>query len=208
MKRTSVFIDGFNLYHGLCATRRNELKWLSLNQLAHRLVPPRTHQITDVYYFSAIAEHLPDRAIRHQTYLAALRAEGVIPIMGEFKDKKRSTKGWFGCWRVHIFKEEKQTDVNIAIQVVSLAYEGSYETAVLVTADSDLTPLVGFLKSKFPKKELILATPPYRGSDTLRKACDQKRKIKVSMVETCLMPEIVIGAGGEEIRRPAEYDPS
>ncbi len=208
MRRTILFVDGFNLYHGLCQTRRNELKWLSLSDLAKRLVPARSHKIENIYYFTAIAEHLPDRAARHQVYIQALRAEGVVPILGEFKDKDRFTRCCFGCKHKETIKEEKQTDVNIAIWLVGLAYRNAFDTAILVTADSDLTPLVWFMKTKFPEKELILATPPYRGSDTLRQACDQRRKIRVQMVASCLLPASLRAKDGTEIVRPTEYDPA
>lgn len=162
-KSTAVFIDGFNLYHGICDTRRNDLKWLSLSRLAKRLVSHKTHEISAIYYFSAIAEHLPDRAIRHRIYLNALLADGVTLIMGEFKDKEKPFRCCYGCRHVEIGKEEKQTDVNIALHLVSKAYRGEFQAAILVTADSDLTPVIRLFKSEFPQIDFLLATPPFRG---------------------------------------------
>lgn len=37
---------------------------------------------------------------------------------------------------------EKKVDINIAIDIVSLAYEDAYDTAVLVTGDGDFLPVV------------------------------------------------------------------
>jgi len=41
---------------------------------------------------------------------------------------------------------EKKVDINIAIDVVSLAYENAYDTAVLVSGDGDFVPVVKKLK--------------------------------------------------------------
>ncbi len=41
---------------------------------------------------------------------------------------------------------EKKVDINIAIDVVSLAYEDAYDTAVLVSGDGDFLPVVKKIK--------------------------------------------------------------
>ncbi len=41
---------------------------------------------------------------------------------------------------------EKKVDIKIAIDVISLAYENAYDTAVLVSGDGDFVPVVKKLK--------------------------------------------------------------
>ncbi|MFX1601816.1 MAG: NYN domain-containing protein [Promethearchaeota archaeon] len=41
---------------------------------------------------------------------------------------------------------EKKVDINIAIDIISLAYENAYDTAVLVSGDGDFVPVVKRVK--------------------------------------------------------------
>ena len=80
--RTALFVDGFNLYHSIDELRDDRLKWLSLWALGERIINRRSEVLVHCEYFSAFANHLqnryPDVIQRHQTYVAALRATGVI----------------------------------------------------------------------------------------------------------------------------------
>lgn len=58
-----------------------------------------------------------------------------------------------GGRRVHVYRgrinpggQEKGVDVSIAIDLIRLTYENGYDTAILVTSDSDLGPAVGLAK--------------------------------------------------------------
>ena len=65
--RTYVYIDGFNLYHGL---RHTGLKWLNLRQLCENMV--KDHQIETIKYFTAMVKARPgdpDQPNRQKTYL-------------------------------------------------------------------------------------------------------------------------------------------
>jgi len=49
---------------------------------------------------------------------------------------------------------EKKVDIKIAIDIISLAYENSYDTAVLVSGDGDFIPVVKKVKELDKKVEL------------------------------------------------------
>jgi uncharacterized LabA/DUF88 family protein len=49
---------------------------------------------------------------------------------------------------------EKKVDINIAIDIISLAYENAYDTAVLVSGDGDFVPVVNKVKGLDKKVEL------------------------------------------------------
>jgi hypothetical protein len=57
--RTSVYVDGFNLYHG--CLKRSKFKWLNLLKLAEVLLPD--HQIEMVKFFTARVSATPDDQI-------------------------------------------------------------------------------------------------------------------------------------------------
>lgn len=208
--RVSAFIDGFNLYHSLAdlGPEKNHLKWLDLWSLSKKYSSMQGQELTRVFYFSAYATWLPGPYHRHRTYVRALQVQGVDFIQGRFKEKDRFCKDCKKTWVAH---EEKETDVNIALRMLDEAYRNTYDHALLFSADSDLVPAVKMAKERFPKKQIFVITPPhYKHSLELIKAVGGyrfSRKIKVSHLEQCLLPEIISEEDGASIRRPSEYNP-
>ena len=49
---------------------------------------------------------------------------------------------------------EKKVDIKIAIDIISLAYENTYETAVLISGDGDFVPVVKKVKELDKNVEL------------------------------------------------------
>jgi len=63
--------------------------------------------------------------------------------------------------------EEKRTDVNVAVKMVSDATLNKTDTFVLVSADSDLVPPLEFIKKHFPEKKIKIYFPPSNFSSDL-----------------------------------------
>ncbi|MFN0158883.1 MAG: NYN domain-containing protein, partial [Bacteroidota bacterium] len=64
---------------------------------------------------------------------------------------------------------EKMTDVNIAVEMMNDAFQDRFDTALLVSADSDLTAPIKSIRSLFPNKRIVIAFPPQRHSLELTK---------------------------------------
>lgn len=205
MQRVSAFIDGFNLYHALKALRDNRLKWLDLWALSEALTLRRSQTLTSVYYFSAYATWLPQQAQRHAAYVAALTARGVTPILGNFKKKDRACRSCGARWIGH---EEKETDVNIALRLLSEAEDDTYDVAILITRDSDIAPAVRLVRARHPKREIMVVAPPQAGHSTeLLQAATSKAKLTLQQVQRSLLPQVVYKADGSiAATRPAKYD--
>jgi uncharacterized LabA/DUF88 family protein len=204
--RVVCFVDGFNLYHAIAKLKRPHLKWVDLRALLRRYVRPESETLAGIYYFSAYANWLPDARRRHRAYVAALASTGVIPVIGKFKAKNR----WCPlCRRSSVGHEEKETDVNIALQLLDGGYRDGFDHALLVSRDSDLIPAVRMLRERFPRKRLTVVAPPLRGhsAEMLRWATG-KTKIRVEHLERSLLPAEVRDSSGELIAtRPEEYAP-
>lgn len=63
--------------------------------------------------------------------------------------------------------KEKGVDVQIATDMITLAWENTYDVAVLVSADSDFVPLAEFLKTK--GKKVIHGQFPPKGAELAQK---------------------------------------
>lgn len=155
-ERVVCFIDGFKLYHAIARLKRPHLKWVNLRDLARLYVRPTSQRLEAVYYFSAYADWLPDAKRRHEAFVRAQEAHGVAPVMGKFKSKER----WCSrCRRASQGHEEKETDVNIALNLLDGAYRDAYDHALLVSRDSDLMPALRMLRERFPETGLTLVAP-------------------------------------------------
>ena len=206
MIRSSFFIDGFNLYHAIKRLNEPHLKWVDLMRLMRRQISPKTETVQAVYYFSAYAHWLPDQKNRHEQYVAALNANGVQVVLGQFKDKHKHCHECRTTWIQH---EEKETDVNIALYVLNEAYRDTYDRAYIVSRDSDLKPAVEMVRMQFPKKQIYIVAPPHLGhSNDLIQVADGKQKIKKQQIEESLFPSSVQDHKGNVVAiRPPEYDP-
>lgn len=207
--RVSCFVDGFNLYHAideLCRPRgKHDLKWCNLHSLANAFLKPGSEQLTGIHYFSAHAHWLPDAMVRHQAYVEALRHHGVTIHLGHFKTKKRRCKSCSAQWDGH---EEKESDVSLAVQLLHQAWLNTYDKAIIMTADTDIVPVLRLIREQFPDKQLMAAIPAQRYGNAilLREICHHQVRIKVHHFENNLLPEKILDHGGNPIvTRPAKY---
>jgi hypothetical protein len=207
--RAVAYVDGFNLYHGIHGLRTPHLKWLDLWALCKQFAPAPDIDLLRVVYCSAFATWLPDSYRRHREYLRALTATGVTPLMGRFKRKDR---GCFSCGAQWTDHEEKESDVNLAVQLTIDAFRNVFDLALLITADSDFVPAVRAVKTELPKKEIRIVTPVGQSPsvDLINAAggSQQGRRMKLVHVEHSLLPEVVLDASGTVVAsRPHEYCP-
>lgn len=209
MIRVSAFIDGFNFYHAIDDLGAHHLKWVDLWALCRQYAPSPDLELTQVFYFSAFATWRPNAYKRHREYVKALRSVGVTPVMGKFKAKDRQCRK---CGQRWVHHEEKETDVNIALYLLSEATKDTYDRALLVSGDSDLGPAIRMVRSQFPDKQLRILAPLGRGySMDLFNAAGGKqhcRQLRDVHVERALFPKEVLDANGKILAvRPAKYEP-
>lgn len=205
MKRLALYIDGFNFYHAVHDLNRPHLKWINLYRLAERLAYP-DERVVSVKYFSAFATWLPAQHARHRQYVAALEACGVEAIMAHFKEKVIQCNG---CHKQWISREEKETDVHLALKLLADAEDDLFDRAILLTADSDLVPVIKMVKARHRGKFITVAAPPqrYNHGRHLKVVADNYFQIGVSKIEQSLLPKEVLKEGTVVARRPSEYDP-
>ena len=141
--KTWVYVDGFNLNYG--AVKDTPYKWLNIRRLCELLLP--NHSIQRIKYFTARVSARaddPDKPTRQQIYFRALKTiPGLDIIYGSFLSHEvmmpLAELPTRGSRFVKVIRtEEKGSDVNIATHLVHDAYQTSFESAILITNDSDL----------------------------------------------------------------------
>lgn len=164
----NVYVDGFNLYHGLTDLARRESskphwKWLDLCALSRRLAP--NDNLHRLRYFTARVtktNHDPQLEQRQQVYLRALQTFPVLSIhYGQFSvhPKRMALDATIsrvqqkaiqalgvdvhrhpdGRYSVPVLRtEEKGSDVNLATYLLVDAFRADFEKALVVSNDTDL----------------------------------------------------------------------
>jgi len=175
LTRVVFLFDGFNLYHALHENiNYHKYKWLNLNKLANCFVT-KSDQIVQILYFTALATWSPEKVNRHKLLIRALELNNVKIIYGEFK---RKDKYCTLCHNSYHTYEEKQTDVNIAIQLFELAIHDKFDKAIIVSGDSDLLPSITAVRNNFPQKNIGIVIPIGRRAEALKNNCDFHIKMK------------------------------
>jgi uncharacterized LabA/DUF88 family protein len=207
--RVAAFVDGFNLYHALRDLGSEHLKWLDIRALCEHFARLPDLCLIDVFYFSAYATWRPSSYRRHREYVRALQANDVKVVMGRFKEKDRRCWRCQADWKDH---EEKETDVNIALQLLLGGLRGRFDRALLVSGDSDLAPAVRLLRAEAPGVDVRILTPPGRlhSMELVHAAGGLKcvRRIDPIHVARSLLPREIRDRTGRLVAsRPAEYEP-
>jgi uncharacterized LabA/DUF88 family protein len=106
--------------------------------------------------------------------------------------------------------EEKQSDVNFAIHLLHQAHIDGFDKAFLVTADSDLCPVIDLVLDNFPEKELVILTPPnrYQIAREIRSKVTTVKIKQKHLIASLLSEEVHDSAGQLICTRPKEYTPN
>ncbi|WP_374621018.1 NYN domain-containing protein [Devosia sp.] len=204
--RVNVYVDGFNLYHAIVALRDNRLKWINLRSLGNSFLRPG-EELNRVVLFTTILTWDLQKQQRHKNYIRAQIASGVEVIESKFRKMSRHCRVMDRYCARH---EEKQTDVAIAVSMLSDAARDDYDRSILVTADSDQVPVVRQLLRSFPHKTITLAAPPERGGEARELGgllpARERTPITAGRIRGCLLPRSVVDSTGRTVATmPAAY---
>lgn len=145
-ERVAIVIDGSNFYH-----RLRELELRNLLRFDYR----------------GFAQHLASsrRSVSQRYYIGAVREEYGNPKSRELMRDQRRLVGnlrkheWEVCFG-HMLKtdgvyHEKGVDVLIAVDLLIGAYEDRYDTAILVSSDTDLIPALAKVRGRGKRVEYV-----------------------------------------------------
>ncbi len=153
--------------------------------------------ITSTKYFTARISAPEDKRIRQHNYLEVLELRGNIEFyFGNYRDKSYACSG---CNRPNSISNEKQTDVNIAVQMLVDAYEDAFDVAVIMSGDSDLVPPIKEIKRLFPAKKIYACFPPKRRSKEIRKICGGEIIIGEADLKIVYCQKLSLGVMGMNI---------
>jgi uncharacterized LabA/DUF88 family protein len=201
-QRVIAYIDGFNLYFGLKSARWQRYYWLNLQLLAQNLLQPGQRLVFTKYFTSRVS-YPPEKEKRQSTFIEALETLSDFRIFyGHYQTNPRRC---IKCGNKEMIPNEKMTDVNIAVEMLSDAYQSLFDTALLVSADSDLTAPILAIKDLFPEKRVIVAFPPQRHSAQLKHLGHGFLQIGRANLAKSVFPDKIQKSDGYTLQRPTEW---
>jgi uncharacterized LabA/DUF88 family protein len=210
--RTNIYVDGFNLYYGLKRYERRgkQYKWLDLDALARHELPNDTfHRIR---YFTALVQPRPGNPHQGARQLTYIRALATIPHLTVDYGIFLTSVIWMlrhdpppgVAPMVQVVKtEEKGSDVNIATRLLSDAYRGDFEMAVIISNDSDLVMPIEVVRRQLRLPVGVL-NPNERFSNALKRAATFYRPISEAGLAASQFPSTMADATGL-ITKPAGW---
>ena len=217
MKKTLVYIDGYNLYYGLLKGSPAS-KWLDLHALVNSMFKDE-HEVISIKLFTARVRTYPHDAAaeeRQKIYLQALAVHGGVDVIEGFYSKK---KAWLphvnekckACRESHagmarvVKLEEKRSDVNLAVTALVDAVRQDVDCFVLVTGDSDQAGTIYALRREFGKTVLVF-NPHVTVSEQLKRAATYYAHIPRDLPASCQLPDTIpYGKGDRFIHRPPAW---
>ncbi len=206
--KTNIYVDGYNLFYG--CLKHSADKWLDLKALLtdmHAQNPES--ELCKIKYFTAdikakIASRGQSAQHAQQSYhraLLELYPKEIHIIKGYYSLEKARLLAYkqppdkshrVDVWRL----EEKQTDVNIALEAYRDVAKSGIEQVVFVSNDTDLAPALRAIREDFGSDVRIGVVIPIRktgggrpGNQSLSKYANWTRKyIADEEIAACQLP--------------------
>ena len=214
-RKTTLYIDGFNLYYG--ALKSTPYLWLNPVLLASKIFTK--NDIVKTTYCSARVSNLPtdpEVKSRQLEYCKALTSIKDLKIIeGHFKRRPKLAKNASkeGFTKI-ISTEEKGSDVNLACHLLMDAFNNDFEEAIVVSGDSDLVCPVKMVGRDMKKKVHVL-NPQLIEGIYRRKV---RRKTELKQVSCLYIPSVrerllrnsqfemqISNSKGELINKPSHW---
>ncbi|MDO8528708.1 MAG: NYN domain-containing protein [Nanoarchaeota archaeon] len=142
MERVIIFIDGSNLYHIIKSLFNNSKTLMDFNFEKFVKNLSGGKKLVRTYYYSAPLDRKKDEETyaKQQKFFEKLKKlpdfELVLCRMQKDKIEGRT---------VYCVKED---DIHITVDMVKLAYNDAYDTAILVSTDGDFIPAINTVKER------------------------------------------------------------
>jgi uncharacterized LabA/DUF88 family protein len=170
MRRAALYVDGFNFYYGVRNYFKPEkekrgfslsgLVWCDFRALIERhFLEPETRLALIRYFTAPVTEGVEATRDEHARYGLWLRAALTIPGL----------KPVFGYYRTgaNTLREEKETDVNIAVEMLLDGMAGNFDTAYVLSGDTDQIPAVAAAAFRLKgQRRVRVLVPPLQSTES------------------------------------------
>lgn len=171
-----IFVDGSNfnlarIYDGISFR-------VDLNMLATR-ISRGFHFVKLRYYTSPLPDVRSPAYRSQQKFFDELRRSRRVDLVLGRHEPRTDRYGQ----RYHV---EKETDVNLAVDMVVGAYEDRFDVAMLVAGDTDYVRAVREVQAR-GKRVVWCHLPAQKHTDQLSQLCDERCELDEKFLRTCTL---------------------
>jgi len=202
-KKVIVYVDGFNFYYGLKSKGWKKYYWLDIVSFFEQLLKPY-QELVEVNYFSACSTDIGKKE-RQNKFFSANKTNYKFKLhLGKYLKKEIKCKY---CNQIINTFEEKETDVRIASQILSDAFNKRCDISIICSADSDLIPPIEKIKEFDHYHKIFVYFPPDRFSSNLHAFANGTKRLDgaKAIFEQCIFPDKVTAQNGYEIEKPHSW---
>ncbi|MBI4892617.1 MAG: NYN domain-containing protein [Acidobacteria bacterium] len=171
-RKAALYVDGFNFYYGVRNHYKAEQKargyslsglcWCDFRALAERHFVRPGHALGPIRYFTApVTEEVEMTSEEHSRYdlwLKAARTIAGLEVVQGFYKRKGSGRA------------EKESDVNLAVELLLDGMAGVYDHAIVLSGDADQIPAILAAALRLPQPRCVTALlPPSQNLDDWKK---------------------------------------
>ncbi|MGR4001459.1 MAG: NYN domain-containing protein [Alphaproteobacteria bacterium] len=175
MKKTYIYIDGFNLYHG--CLKNTPYRWLNCEALCRELLHDNNEIVSIKYFTAPLKKRRWDSKSKVENQKIYWRA---LKTLDNFEIKE----GYFQKEGKDLYRE-KQSDVNLATRLVHDAYMGCFDVAVVVSNDADFVEAVRLVREEVKKEVGVFLPRPRRTAKDLCNTASFAHEIRPNVLARC-----------------------
>ena len=170
------------------------------------------HDILKIKYFTAKVSpqlHNLDCHKRQYTYIRALQSLDCCEIYYGFYlsnikkaplAKPIKKKRFINI----IHTEEKGSDVNLATQLLLDGFRNKYDSAIVISNDSDFATTIQVVKDEL-KKNIGVVSPYKKPARALQNKATFYKKIRIGVLQASQFPPIINLKDGKVIHKPSSW---
>jgi uncharacterized LabA/DUF88 family protein len=148
-KRTIVFVDGQNLFHSVRESFGYTFPNYDVQALARTLCGAQSWNLAQVRFYTGVPDATDDPF--WNTFwagkLAVMGRQGIHVFSRSLRYRNKTVKLPDGTLHTFLTGEEKGIDVRLALDVIRLAHDRSYDVALILSQDQDLSEVAEEIRS-------------------------------------------------------------
>lgn len=216
MKRTAIYVDGFNFYYGLKEISKQKpdwrkFYWIDFVKLFSEFLK-EDEELVCLNYFTARPKNR-GKEVRQNNLMQcnkALNNDLLKLHYGKYQDKEMKCRAHDGCGKTYMHWEEKQTDVSLAIKIVEDCHNKACDKIILVSGDSDFLPPLKLVKEFYKEVEVMILFPPTKYTTSivgLGFTCLDMSSYKSRWNKALMEDQVEVQKSGKIYRKPIEWAP-
>ena len=148
-KRTVAFVDGQNLFHGAKAAFGHAYPNYNVAALAGAICQRQGWSLMQTRFYTGVPDALDNPFWNHfwTAKLLSMSRQGVHVFSRPLRYRNETVRLASGATQSTLVGQEKGIDVRLALDIVSMAWRGEFDVALVFSQDQDLSEVADEIRA-------------------------------------------------------------